>query len=129
MVEYHPISAKVISTLHQIGPTVLPGVFLPKTCRDCISSARKSHQVYSLALRHTWEESGKETLWSQTLRNWHRWPHLKSTRKDAVLPPNHIPSRRWNSQNLWRRSTSENIHLNQGSSRTMRGTRSSSRRI
>ena len=26
----------------------------------------------------------------------------------------HIPSRRWNSQSIWRRSGSENIHLNPG---------------
>ena len=26
-------------------------------------------------------DSGKETSWSQTLRNWNRWTHLKSTRK------------------------------------------------
>ena len=28
MVEYHPISAKDISRLHQFGPKVLPGIFL-----------------------------------------------------------------------------------------------------
>ena len=28
MVEYHPISAKDLSRLHQIGPKVLPGIFL-----------------------------------------------------------------------------------------------------
>ena len=28
MVEYHPISAKDLSRLHQFGPTVLPGFFL-----------------------------------------------------------------------------------------------------
>ena len=27
MVEYHPISAKDISKLHQFGPKVLPGIF------------------------------------------------------------------------------------------------------
>ena len=27
MVEYHPISAKDLSRLHQFGPTVLPGIF------------------------------------------------------------------------------------------------------
>ena len=32
-----------------------------------------------------------------------------------------IPSRRWNSQNPWRRSTPETIHLNPGSSGTRRG--------
>ena len=28
MVEYHPISAKDLSRLHQVGPKVLPGIFL-----------------------------------------------------------------------------------------------------
>ena len=41
----------------------------------------------------------------------------------------HIPRRGRNSQSLWRKSTSENIHLDQGASWTRRGTRSSSRRI
>ena len=40
-----------------------------------------------------------------------------------------IPNRSWNSQNFRRRSTSETIHLNPGSSGTRRGTRSSSGRI
>ena len=40
----------------------------------------------------------------------------------------HIPSRRWNSKNFWRRSTSENIHLNPGSSWKRRRTRNPSRR-
>ena len=35
----------------------------------------------------------------------------------------HIPSRRWNGKTLWRRSGSENIHLNPGSSRTRRRTK------
>ena len=45
MVEYHPISAKDLSRLHEFGP---------KMC-----------QVKSLAMRCTREESGKETPWSQ----------------------------------------------------------------
>ena len=28
MVEYHPLSAKDVSRLHQFGPKVLPGIFL-----------------------------------------------------------------------------------------------------
>ena len=28
MAEYHPISAKDLSRLHQFGPKVLPGIFL-----------------------------------------------------------------------------------------------------
>ena len=50
MVEYHPISAKDLSRLHQFGATIL--------------------QEYSTVMYYTREESGKETFWSQTLRNW-----------------------------------------------------------
>ena len=41
----------------------------------------------------------------------------------------HIPNRRWKGKTLWRRSGSENIHLNPGSPRPRRRTRKSSRRI
>ena len=53
--------------------------------------------------------------------------------KDVLTPQSsgklHIPSRRWNSQNLWARKVSENIHLNPGSNGTRRRTRNSSRKI
>ena len=52
MVEYHPISAKDQSRLHQFGTKVLPGIF---------------SAVYSMR-----GGSGKETVWSQTLKNWRR---------------------------------------------------------
>ena len=42
MVEYHPVSAKDLSRLHQFGPKVLPSIFLGMYCMR--------------------EESGKETL-------------------------------------------------------------------
>ena len=80
----------------------------------------------------TREESGKETLWSQTLKNWRRWTHQNSHRKaqcKGSVNADESSSRIWNSQNLGRRSTSETIHFNQGSSWTRRGTRSFSRRI
>ena len=64
MEEYQPISAKDLSRLHQFGPKVLPGNSLDMRC------ARR--------------ESGKETSWSQTSRNWNGWTHLKSTRKDPM---------------------------------------------
>ena len=35
MVEYHPISAKDLSRLHQFGPKVLPGVFLGYVLSAC----------------------------------------------------------------------------------------------
>ena len=55
MVEYHPISAKDLSRLHQFGPHVLPGIFLG----------------YVLSAGVIW--------WSQTLNNWRRWTHQNST--------------------------------------------------
>ena len=64
MAEYNFISAKDLSSVHQFGPRVLPGVFLG----------------YALHAG----KSGKETCWSQTLKNWRRWTHLKSMAKDSM---------------------------------------------
>ena len=58
LVEYHPF-------------------FLRKTNLGCIRLEQKSCQVYFLVMHYTRVESGKETLWSQTLRNWRRWTHQK----------------------------------------------------
>ena len=54
--------------------------------------------------------------------------HARRLNAKEVLTPMkseifHIPSRRWNSQNLWRRSGSESIHLNLGEPRQRRRTR------
>ena len=55
--------ARVFHLVHWSNVTL----FRLKICRDCISSAKKSYQVYSLAMNCTrGEGSGKETLWSQT---------------------------------------------------------------
>ena len=64
VVEYHPISAKDLSRLHQFGKKVLPRIFL-------------GFVLYAV-------ESGKETFWSQTLRNWKRWTHQKSMLGDSM---------------------------------------------
>ena len=64
MVEYHPICAKDLSTLHQFGPKVLPGTFL-------------GYVLHA-------GESGKETFWSQTLKNWKRWTHQDSTPEGSM---------------------------------------------
>ena len=88
--------------------------------------------------RFTREESGHETSWSQTLKNWRRRMHPNSTLEGSQCKGSvnaakkwklHIHSRRWNSQNLWERTESENIHLNPGASGTRRKTRNSSRKI
>ena len=64
MVEYHTVSAKDQSRLHQFGAKVLPGKF----------------PGYALHAG----ESGKETLWSQTVQNWRRWTHLNSTPEGSM---------------------------------------------
>ena len=65
LVEYHPITAKDQSRIHQFGKNVLPGLFL-------------GYALYAGG------EFGKVTYWSQTLRSWRRWTHRKSTRKDSM---------------------------------------------
>ena len=60
--------------------------------------------------------------------------HARRLNAKEVLTPKkgenfRIPSRRWNSQNFWRRSVSENIHLDPGQPRPRRRTKESSRRI
>ena len=60
MIEYHHISAKDQSRLHQFGAIVLPGIFI----------------VCALHAGESGEE--KDTLWSQILQNWRRWTHQNS---------------------------------------------------
>ena len=60
MVEYHPVSATA-SVRQESLTRHIPWI--------CVSRGG---------------ESGKEMSWSQTLRNWKRWTHLKSTRKDST---------------------------------------------
>ena len=65
LVEYHPITAKDQSTIHQVGKKNLTWI-VPRIC-NC-----------------TRVEFGKVTYWSQTFRSWRRWTHRKSTQKDSM---------------------------------------------
>ena len=103
MVECHPISAKDLSRLHQIGPTVLPGIFLG----------------YALHAGRTWKGDIMVADIEELEQMDASELHARRLNAKEVLTPMkgdkfYILSRRWNSQSLWRRSTSENIHLNQG---------------
>ena len=60
LVEYHRISTKDQSRIHQFGKNVLPGVHIGYV------SVRGG-------------EFGKETFWLWTLRTRRRWTHRKST--------------------------------------------------
>ena len=64
MIEHHPISAKDLSQLHQFDTKVSLYFFL-------------GHGLHA-------GESGKETLWSQTLRSWKGRTHQKSTQEDSM---------------------------------------------
>ena len=64
LLEYHPITAKDQSRIHQFGKQVLHGLFLG----------------YAFSR----EGFGRVTYWLQTLRSWRRWTHRKSTRKDSM---------------------------------------------
>ena len=109
IVKYHPISAKDISRSHQFGPTVLPGIFFGFV----LYAGGIWKGDIMIADIEEWEEMDASEIHARRLNA-----------KEVLMPMK--GGRRWNSQNQWRRSTSETIHLGPGSSRTRRGTRSSS---
>ena len=103
MVEYHHISAKDISGLHQFGPKVLPGIFLG----------------YASHARGIWKRDILVADIEELEKMDASEIHAKKTRCKGSVDAHewwkiHIPNRGWNSKTLWRRSGSENIQLNQG---------------
>ena len=110
LVEYHPITAKDQSRIHQFGKKLLPGLFL-------------GYALYAVRF-------GRVTYWLQTLRSWKRWTHRKSTQKKKTqcergdFSPrkgrNYFSNRRWTNQTPWRRSGPENIHLGTASTNSRR---------
>ena len=64
LVEYHPITAKDQSRIHQFGKKVLPGLFLG----------------YALYAGGIW----KGDVLIADLESWKRWTHRKFTRKDSM---------------------------------------------
>ena len=113
MIECHPVSAKDLSRRHQFGKTVLPGFFLGYVL----------HAGRNLERRHG--GVGKDGRI--------RKPREKTQCKGSDNAPKwwifHIPDCRWKSETIWRRSGSENVHLDTGQSWTRRRTWRSSRRI
>ena len=118
VVEYHLISAKELSRLHQFGAKVLPGVFL-----GYVLSAERNLERRHYGRRH-WRIGGDGRI---------RIPRPKAQCKGSVNAAKkwklHIPSRRWNSTNLWRSTASENIRLNRWTSGTRRRTRKEEQEI
>ena len=78
LVEYHPITAKDQSRIHQFGKKVLPGLFL-------------GYALYAE------RDFGRVTYWLQTLRSWRRWTHRKSTQKESMRKRWYFPHKKENS--------------------------------
>ena len=108
LVEYHPITAKEQSRIHQFGKKVLPGLFL-----GC-----------ALYAEGIWKG---DTLVAH-IEEWKRWSHRKSTQKDSkrkmiFTKENgkiYFSNRTWTNQNPWRRSGTETIHLGTASTNSRR---------
>ena len=108
MVEYHPITAKDQSRIHQFGKKVLLGLFF-------------GYALYA-------GEFERVTYWLQTLRSWRRWTHLKSTRKDSMRKRWYFTKKKENlffqskmdESNPWRRSRPGNIHLDTAATNSRR---------
>ena len=88
LIEYHPITAQDQSRIRQFGK---------KVYLDC-SSDTLSTRV----------EFGRVTYWSQTLRSWRRWTHLKSTRKKTQCERGNFSQRKRRIQFSNRRWTNSN---------------------
>ena len=98
MVEYHPISAKDLSRLHQIGPKVLPGIFLGYALHaggiwkgDILVADIEELEKMDASEIHARIHNAKRVLTPMT------WWKIR------------IHDRRWNSQTLWGRSGFENM--------------------
>ena len=75
---------------------------------------QKSCQVFSSVMHCTRGESGKETLWSQTLKNWKRWTHLSSTPEGSMLKEVLTPQTPWN-QKFFKENQMNYTHLQEDS--------------
>ena len=108
LVEYHPITAKDQSRIHQFGKKVLPGLFLG----------------YALYAGGIWKRdvliADLEELETMDASE------IYSTRLNAeeVIFPKQgefiFDNRRWFDRNLWRRSGFENIHFDTAASKSRR---------
>ena len=58
--------------------------FLRRTYREYVNLVQKSCQEYSSVMYYARRESGKETFWSQSLKNWRKWTHRHSTPEGSM---------------------------------------------
>ena len=119
--------------VHWLGITL----FLRKTNQESIILERKTNRDCSSDTLCTRGEFGRVTYWLQTSRSWKRWTHLKSTRKDSMQRKKYFPKKmeilfssgRWTNHTFWKRSGTENIHLDTGAPNPRRKSKGFSWRI
>ena len=109
LVEYHPITAKDKSRIHQFGKKVLPGLFL-----GCSLYAGWIWQGDVLiADLEELETMDASEIYSKRLNT-----------KEVIFPKEkrriYFSDRRWTNQNPWRRSGPENIHVGTASTNSRR---------
>ena len=109
LVEYHPITAKDQSRIHQFGKKVLPGLFLGYALYaggiwkgDVLVADLEELETMDASEIYSKRLNAKEVIFPIERRIYHS-------------------SRRWTNQNTWRRSGTENIHLGTASSNSRRG--------
>ena len=107
LVEYHPITAKDQSRIHQFGKKVLPGLFLGYALYaggiwkgDVLVADLEELETMDASDIYSKRLNAKEFFF-QTRRIY-------------------FSNRRWTNQNLWRRSGPENIHLDTASTNSRR---------
>ena len=108
LVEYHPITAKDQSRIHQFGKKVLPGLFLGYAL---YAGGIWKGDVLVADLEEL-ETMDASEIYSKRLNA-----------KEVIFPKQGIyfSNRRWTNQNPWRRSGTENILLDTAATKSRRG--------
>ena len=106
LVEYHPITAKDQSRIHQFGKKVLPGLFLG----------------YALYAGGIWKGDVLIADFEDDGRIGNLLEKTQCERGDISQTRRiYFSNRRWTNQNTWRRSGPENIHSGTASTNSRRG--------
>ena len=109
LVDYHPITVKDQSRIHQFGKKVLPGLFLGYTL---YAGGIWKGDVLVADLEEL-ETMDASEIYSTRLNS-----------KEVIFPKQgefYFSNRRWTNQNPWRRSGTENIHLDAAATKSRRG--------
>ena len=83
------IKKTILHLVHWLNITL----YLRKTNQGSINLERKSYLHCSSDMQCTRVEFRRVTYWSQTSKNWRRWTHRKSTRKDSMRKRWYFPSK------------------------------------